>query len=303
MKWIKKGQIFNSNNNYPWMQTHASLPIVDHLENDLFRIYFSTRDLQNRSSIGFVEINIHEPKKILKISKNPVFSIGKLGTFDDSGVMASCLVKNADKKFLYYLGWNKRVTIPYHNSIGLAISEDNGETFTRISDGPIIERTVNEPYFNASSFVMYENNLWRMWYLSCIGWIKNENFIHPKYHIKYAESKDGINWERNGMISVDFKDKDEWAISRPCVLKENGKYLMWYSYRGKQSYQIGYAESDDGISWTRKDDEAGLNISSSGWDSEMIEYPFVFKYLENKYMFYNGNNFGKTGFGYAILDN
>ena len=85
---------------------------------------------------------------------------------------------------------------------------------------------------------------------------------------------------------------------------------MWYSYRAIEdyrtntanSYRIGYAESNDGISWVRKDDEVGIDISESGWDSEMIEYPMVFNYRGEKYMFYNGNGFGKNGFGYAIYE-
>ena len=75
---------------------------------------------------------------------------------------------------------------------------------------------------------------------------------------------------------------------------------MWYSYRGK-NYRIGYAESADGLHWTRKDSEAGITVSRSGWDSKMIEYPFVFDDNENRYLLYNGNDYGKTGIGLALL--
>jgi hypothetical protein len=83
---------------------------------------------------------------------------------------------------------------------------------------------------------------------------------------------------------------------------------MWYSYRQKRgyrsdkssSYRLGYAESRDGIKWNRKDDQVGINVSPSGWDSEMIEYPFYYAQNDKEYLFYNGNGFGKTGFGYAV---
>ena len=84
---------------------------------------------------------------------------------------------------------------------------------------------------------------------------------------------------------------------------------MWYCFRGSvnyrtdkaQSYRIGYAESKDGIEWTRKDDEVGIERSESGWDSVMMEYPFVYEHKGEKYLLYNGNGFGETGIGFAVL--
>ena len=123
------------------------------------------------------------------------------------------------------------------------------------------------------------------------------------YHIKYAESEDGIHWVRKGIVCINFKYEGETRIARPCVIKEDGIYKMWYCYGfGSYGYKIGYAESEDGIKWERKDEEAGIDVSESGWDSEMICYPFVFKHKGRKYMLYNGNEYGKTGFGYAILE-
>ena len=64
---------------------------------------------------------------------------------------------------------------------------------------------------------------------------------------------------------------------------------------------MGYAESNDGIVWVRKDDLAGIEHSANGWDSDMIAYPYIHQSKQNKYIFYNGNGFGKTGFGFAVL--
>lgn len=302
MKWIKKGLIFEPKGNFDWMLTHAAVPIADKIKDDLHRIYFATRDKDNRSHTAYIEIDIKNPKKILYISENPVLKPGALGTFDDSGAMPSWIVNYNTKKYLYYIGWNLGVTVPFRNSIGLAISQDGGSTFNKYSEGPILDRNFSEPYFVASSCVIIENGIWKMWYLSCVKWeLENDKHKHY-YHIKYAKSKDGINWVRNGVVCIDFKSKDEYAISRPCVIKEDGIYKMWYSYRGgSDTYRIGYAESTDGINWEREDEEAGIGVSESGWDSEMIEYPFVFKHKGKTYMLYNGNGYGKTGFGYAIL--
>jgi len=141
-----------------------------------------------------------------------------------------------------------------------------------------------------------------MWYLSCIKWNLYQGKPNPHYHIKYAESKDGIDWQRKGIVCIDFKDDKEWAISRPCVIRNNEVYKMWYSFRGEKNYRIGFAESKNGIDWERKDDQVGIDVSENGWDSEMIEYPFVFEHKEKSYMLYCGNGYGKTGFGYAILE-
>jgi hypothetical protein len=140
-----------------------------------------------------------------------------------------------------------------------------------------------------------------MWYLSCTGWQMREGKPEHKYHIKYAESLDGITWQRDGKIAIDFKGDEEYAISRPSVIHDKDCWKMWYSHRG-QSYRIGYAESKDGREWTRLDSVVGIDTSVSGWDSEMIEYPFVFDHKGERYMLYNGNGYGETGFGLAVLE-
>ncbi|MFS0919256.1 hypothetical protein [Brevibacillus sp. 179-C 1.1 NHS] len=289
------------------MTAYATVPTVDEISQQLVRIYFGTRDKLNRSHISFIESEKNIPSKLSYIHDRPVLSPGKLGTFDDSGCMPSWIVNYNNNKYLYYIGWNVRNTIPYHNSIGLAISIDGGDTFQRYSDGPLLERTHLEPYFCAAPCVIIDSGIWRMWYLSCVKWVNHVGKAEPYYHIKYAESKDGIVWDRKGIVCIDFQDESECGITRPSVLKDGDIYKMWYCYRGlhdyrkatKNSYRIGYAESNDGISWIRRDHSVGIDVSTEGWDSEMIEYPCVYKNGNKKIMLYNGNTFGKTGFGYA----
>lgn len=306
MNWIKKGKIFNANKNFDWMHNYASIPFAEYMKDDIFRIYFSSRNVDNESSIGYIEIDINKPNEILNLSEQPVLSKGKLGAFDDSGTMGSCIVNVNDKKYLYYIGWNLGVTVPFRNAIGLAISENNGYSFQRAFEGPIIDRTKDEPYFTASNCVIEDNGILKIWYLSCTGWTNLDEKIIHHYHIKYAESNDGITWIRKGIVAIDYKDKYEYAISVPRVIKENGIYKMWFSSRGTieiPTYRIRYAESADGLNWIRKDEEVGIDVSEDGWDSEMICYPFVFDHKGKRYMLYNGNEYGKTGFGLAVMEN
>jgi hypothetical protein len=299
VKWKKLGRIFCPEGNHSWMQSHAAVPFAVPLGGDLFRIYFSTRDVENRSRTASLDLDIRHPSRVLALSPDPLFDLGELGAFDDSGVMISWIVPQQPRDFVYYFGWNLGRTVSFRNSIGLAYKD--GENLARAFRGPILDRTRLEPHFCANPCVLEERSRWRMWYLSCIKWEMQGARAKHYYHIKYAESADGIDWDRRQVVALDFEDPSEYAFSRPCVLRDADRYRMWYSYRGDR-YRIGYAESTDGIAWTRMDAHAGIDTSPSGWDSEMVEYPFVFDHGDSRYMLYNGNDYGRTGFGLAVLE-
>ena len=280
------------------MRTHAANPVAECLGGDRYRIYFSSRDSQNRSSIGWIEIDLRRPTEVLHISEQPALTPGKPGMFDDSGTSLGCLVRAYNKRYLYYVGWNLGVTVPWRNSIGLATGAVDNPGFTKYSEAPVMDRGATDPYSLSYPWVMLDNGLWRMWYGSNLSWGSSEKDMH--HFIKYAESRDGVHWERSGDIAVNFQRPGEYALARPCVVKDGNRYKMWYSYRS-ESYRIGYAESLDGTRWIRKDQEAGIDVAGSGWDSEMIEYPSVFDHQGERYMLFNGNDYGKSGFGLAVL--
>ncbi|HEX8475884.1 MAG TPA: hypothetical protein VF666_17795 [Pyrinomonadaceae bacterium] len=308
MRWEKKGLIFSAANQYEWMSHHACVPVADKVNDEILRIYFGPRDTEGRTTTTFIEVEADNPSNVLYVHDRPVLGLGKLGCFDDSGAMPSSIVNHGGKKYLFYIGWNRGVTVPYRNSVGLAVSEDGGITFRRAFDGPVVDRTRFEPYFCASPFAMLDGEMWKLWYASSTGFVVVDGKPEPVYQIKYAESRDGADWMRHNTTCIEYTFEGE-ANARPCVLKDGGVYRMWYCYRGSrhyrtdkaQSYRLGYAESTDGIHWTRKDDEVGIERSEDGWDSMMMEYPFVYEHRGRKYMLYNGNGFGETGFGYAVL--
>jgi hypothetical protein len=296
-KWEKLGLIIKPQKQLWWMQTHAMVPTVDWLDGSLCRIYFSGRDKENRSHIGYAVMEINSSYKILEYSSEPVLTLGNLGCFDDNGVTPSSIVDYAGRKYLYYIGWNKRSTVRMSLVAGLAVSNDGGKSFERYSRAPVLERTNEEPYsILTAPYVIIGKGVWRMWYVSGIGWVNPDL---PRYNIKYAESRDGIHWERNGTVCIDLKSETENALARPCVIKDSNLYKMWFAHKGKE-YRLGYAESKDGLKWERKDAEAGIDTSESGWDSEMMEYAFVFRHNNRKYMLYNGNNYGFDGIGLAV---
>ena len=249
------------------------------------------------------------PTNILKISNKPILTLGARGTFDDNGITVSSIVNVGDLKYLYFIGWNKRVSVSYALNIGLAVSEDGGNTYKKMFKGAIIDRNKYDPIFATAPCVIKDGDLFKMWYVSCLRWDIIDGRTEPVYVIKYAVSEDGINWEINDHICIDSSFDGE-ALGRPWVIKENGVYKMWFSARGSygyrdkdgQHYMITYAESADGIHWQRKPEMCDLTLSENGWDSEMLEYCSVLKHKNKKYMLYNGNSFGKTGFGLAVSD-
>ncbi|WLA00653.1 hypothetical protein [Xanthomonas translucens] len=300
--WKKLGLVFSASGQTSWLHAYAAVPIAERLDDsDRYRIYFSSRDAANRSFTSYVVIDIRHPQRILDAATAPVLHPGALGEFDDSGAMATWLATHRGQRFLYYIGWNLGVTVPFRNSIGLAIASGAEQPFARHLPGPIVDRSATEPHFCASCCVLPGEDLWRMWYLSCTGWELHGGKPRHRYHLKYAESDDGIAWRRNGDVAIDYADAAEYAISRPCVIRDPDRWRMWYSYRGS-AYRIGYAESADGVRWQRLDHLAGIAPSPSGWDSQMIEYPFVFDHEGERYMLYNGNDYGRSGFGLAVLE-
>ena len=309
--WIKKGLLFEVKNFFnESIKSHAAIPFAQHISEDLFRIYFSSRNGKGKSLPYFIDCRIAQGIiEIVGTVTGPLLNLGNLGSFDDSGIMPSSLLKVGNKIFMYYIGWNPQVTVSYRLSIGLAISEDSGITFKKYSEGPICDRSIDEPFFNTAPYVLFDQNIWKMWYISCTGWEMINGYPEPSYHVKYSESIDGIHWIREGIICIDY-DNVAKAIGRPCVYTKYGGYEMYFSYRNthnyrtskNEGYKIGYAKSKDGIFWEKLYDETSIELSREGWDKNMMEYCHVFEHKGFEYMIYNGNDFGKEGFGYATKE-
>ncbi|SLM50307.1 conserved protein of unknown function [Nitrospira japonica] len=305
-RWEKKGLIYRPDARVAWMKSHCQLPVADQLDGSRYRVYFASRDELQRSHIGCIEIDLHEPVKVLGSTVQPILSPGPTGHFDEHGVYPSSIVTVGNKKYLYFIGWNRGCRQPlFYASIGLAVSEDGGRSFERLFRSPIMARSEHDPCLVTSPNVFIDNDLWRMTYVSGIRWEESaDGGLKSVYHIKYAESRDGISWTRDGTVAIDFASKDETNIARSSVLKFGGAYRMWYSTARLpvRPYRIGYAESDDGTRWTRIDEGVGFDVSDEGFDSEMICYPHVIHHENKLYMFYNGNGFGREGIGLAVAD-
>ena len=277
MKWQKKGLIYAPNGETWWQKQFAMLPTPILLDSNTLRIYLGFCDEKNVGRIGFVDVNPNNPKEILKISKEPVLDIGDKGCFDDNGVVPISLLKKENEIYLYYIGFQLGVKVPYYMFCGLAISKDNGNTFTRFSKSPILDRVNDEVYARCGVNVIKDNDKFRMYYVASHkqGWIESQGKLKPFYIMKMAQSNDGIHWGES-IQCLEYKNDDEHGFGRPYVWKEKGRYKMYYSIRTySRGYYIGYAESNNGINWDRQDEKAGIDLSKEGWDSENISYPYI----------------------------
>jgi hypothetical protein len=303
MKWKKHGLIY-CHTNAEGEAAYTTVPFVKHIKDDIFRIYFSPRDEENRSYPFFIDMDLFS-RAVHNVAVQPLIEPGGLGTFDDAGCVLFQVLEHESNRYLFYSGWTLAKRVPFTFFIGLATAKQGSEQFTKYSLAPVLGPNKMDPFLAGAPWIIIENGIWRMWYITGLGWEAEVNHSQKHYYtITYAESNNGIDWIPSGKICIPFKSDLEYAIARPVVIKQNGLYKMWYSYRATQShatYQVGYAESVDGIEWQRKDEEAGISAGDTGWDSEMICYPFVFEHHNKMYMIYNGNSYGKTGIGLAEL--
>ncbi len=299
MRWEKLGRILAPDRRLKWMSTYTGAAFaLLHEGTSLVDLYVTGRDDRNRSQIGIARVDLVHPTRVLDVTPEPVFTWGERGAFDENGVSYPWLGPDRDELFMFYVGWMPTVLAPFMVTLGMARQRPDG-TFCRVSRAPILPRTDEEPFSIGAACVTLEEGLWRMWYTSFLRWGDSPSDHKHYYVIKYAESTDGRAWNRPNHTCIGFAGPGEYAISRPSVLRWNGAFHMWFSTRGDQ-YRIGYAHSSDGLVWTREA-SAGLDVSSSGWDSIAQCYAHVIAYGDDLYMFYNGNDYGREGLGIARL--
>lgn len=304
MHWEKYGVVWKPEGNKRWARSHATCPTPLWLKDGTLRLYMQCRDANNVGRVGYVDVDPEDPTSVVSVSERPVLDVGEAGCFDDNGVLQTSVIEDGDGRLrMYYVGFELGHHIRYRLLTGVAISEDGGETFHRISRIPVLERSDAEPFFRGGPFVRFDEGKYRIWYVAGGAWTKIHGKAMPVYDLRYLESDDGIHWPNEGRITLPLNNPDEHGFGRPYVLRDRGRHRMFYSVRkvDPNAYRMGYAESEDGIDWIRKDAELGLDVSSVGWDSESVEYAAVVIIGGRTWMFYNGNDFGGTGFGAAEL--
>lgn len=294
----------------PWAASHASYPTVLPLSGQRIRVFFSVRDAGNRSSVAAIDIGLDGDRfESLGSPLGPVLSPGARGAFDADGVTMGCVVPWDGRLYGFYLGWTVLRTVPFTNFIGLAVGgaaagdPEGGGSFERASPVPVVGRSRENPLTVGYPWVIRDGDGWRMWFGSHLSWgAEGLEMVHV---VKEARSADLVTWTPSDRVVVGLAgaaDPREFAVSRPCVLREpDGTLSMWYARR-RPGYALGFARSVDGESWERHDDGLRFLGTPEPWEDTERTYPCVFDHAGRRYMLYNGNGYGREGFGLAILE-
>jgi len=300
--WKKQGLLLAP---APGDFSHASHPCAVHYKDDMYIVAFTRRDARQRSHIFLSYANVCQGKIELLGEPKLALAYGDPGYFDCDGVISVCFVTTGGKTYLYYVGWQNLPDTLWICDTGRAALDPHGLTLKREFSGPVLGRDKDNPLFAAATAFHVDGDRWHTWYNSGIRWEMTSNGWKHSYAIHYAESVDGISWKCHPGPCIPFADAYEYAFGRPTVYYLSNTYFMWFAHRATKdiaTYRIGFASSSDGRNWDRQDSLAGIDVSSAGWDSEMICYPSVFEHKGIMYMLYNGNGYGKTGFGLAVME-
>jgi predicted GH43/DUF377 family glycosyl hydrolase len=316
LQWEKLGKLFDprDHKDHPWMREFAQSPSVL-IFDDVIRVYFCSRPApdelgQYKSYIAFIELDRRTPTRVVRICNKPVMRLGGCGTFDEFGTNPVSVIRHDNQIRAYYAGWTRCESVPFNAAIGIAISNDNGESFERIGEGPVLSYTPDEPFLLGSPRIRRFNGQWYLWYVAGKRWLKTSGRPEPVYKIRLATSSDGVSWRKAGVDLIEDKLGEEECQAGADVIERAGRFHMFYSYRQSQNYKgreggyrIGYAVSEDLVNWKRNDEVAGMDVSAAGWDSEMVNYGHVFGLDGETYMIYQGNEMGRAGIGLARLQN
>jgi hypothetical protein len=282
------------------------IPTPVRLDERVLRVYVTFCDDRGIGRPGYVDVSAADPLRVLGVSQRPLLDLGRPGTFDENGLLTcSVLDRGNGVLFMYYVGFELGTKIRYRLLTGLAVSTDHGHSFHRHSEVPVLDRSATELLFRCGPYAVAGGAGVRLWYVAGSDWLDVDGKPIPVYDIRYAESRDGIEWPAEGCVQIEVSRPDEHGFGRPAVIgKPGGGYRMFYSVRRKsvRAYRMGYAESADGVEWTRMDERLCLDVSPGQFDSDAIMYAAPFEADGRLYVFYNGNEFGRTGFGIALLE-
>lgn len=302
MPWTKLGRIYEPlGKRDDALLTHASNPVAVELADGSHRIYFSGRDSRNRSSVGAITFNF-DSMEVLEDSKPPLFRFGEPGTFFSHGVSVGSYYSTPEGDYLLFMGWQAPAGGHWRGDIGRLKVQSNGDLILD-PPGPYIGPSIVDPISTSYPWVQkLKEGGYTIYYGSTLTWDGGNGEMH--HVINHGTSSDGRDWKLLGQAVPSTLGVAQ-AFSRPTVIQlANGDLEMWFSYRSGSgsTYRIGRAVQKRGSGWILDLESKQVEPSLSGWDSEMVEYPFVFVRNGKRHMLYNGNSFGLSGFGLAVFD-
>lgn len=301
MKWQRHGVIWRPSGERPWAASHATCPTPLQRRDGCWRVFLQCRDARGVGRVAWIDLDPQDPRRVIGASVQPALDIGAPGCFDDNGVFPTSVLRAADGRvWLYYVGFELGHHIRYRLLTGLAVSDDDGESFRRVSSMPVLERSDAEPTFRCGTFVRRDGERFRMWYVAGGGWETLHGKRVPLYDLRYGESSDGVHWPAQGEVVMPLQPS-EHGFGRPWVRATSAGEEMFYSVRQREpaGHRLGLARSPDGRHWQRLDQELGLRPQAGAWDGESQCFAAPIESAGREWLLYNGNDFGATGVGIA----
>lgn len=317
LRWKKHGLVFEpARHGLPprcvgWAQSPQALVLGDRV-----RVFFSTRVADSPttflSQVACADFSL-DFTTVLQVH-DPVIALGSLGEFDEHGIFPLNVVRTSKGVFGYSTGWSRRKSVSVETAIGLAISHDDGLHFSKVGTGPVLGPSLFEPFLVGDAFVREFGGQFHMWYIFGTAW-SAESVDGPRertYKIGHAVSPDGHTWKKSAdgvpIIADRLGPLESQAL--PTVVEHGGVFHMVFCYRetygfrktGGRGYRLGYARSTDLTHWERRDTDVPPLGAPGEWDSEMMCYPHLFENEGRVHLLYNGNAFGRGGFGLATLE-
>ncbi len=303
MRVTKLGRVYVPEGRWSWAKSHAYVPTPVLLSASVLRVYIACLDEERVGRIGYVDLDSEDPRRVVRVAEEPVLECGEPGTFDEWGVTPMSVVSFENSLRLYYTGWQRTRAGRYTLLTGVAESRDGGERFERLLPCPVLERSPKEVFVRSAAFVLPEQGGFRCWYVAGSQWLQGPDKEVPAYGLRTLWSPDGFRWADEGEVCFEPEGPDEFGIGRPWVWRERDGYRVIYSVRSRSlGYRLGYAESFDGRQWVRRDEELNLLPGPDEWDERMVAFGARVELSSGTYVLYNGNDYGRTGFGIAKLE-
>ena len=309
-RWRREGLVLAPPADHAWWRSHAQAPTILPLTDRLWRVYFAAREGQPRSRILCADIDPGDAFRVLRVHPHPVLELGDTGAFDSHGMGPATALLCGDKVHLYYTGIVTRSDIPYQLAIGLGISDD-GLHFRRVTDGPLLSTGPRDPLFVTTPCVRPTGDGFEMWYASGVDWRHVDGTLEPFYVLRHTHSADGVIWSLASELALGHVSEQDAGLARPWVAAQADGRRLWYSRRGADrfrrpgaaSYRLYQATiNKDGM---LKASEGPVMFENpplpSDWDGWMQSYACIQPLGDDLIMLYNGDDFGRGGFGCARL--
>jgi hypothetical protein len=304
MSWQKKGLIHCPDGSQDWARHSFMTPCPWQRDPDTIRLFGGMRDDAGISRIGWVDLDADDPAQVKAVSHTPALDLGAPGMFDDNGLILGDVIEiSPDELRLYYVGFQLVEKAKFLAFSGVAISRDRGDSFERVQQTPIIDRCPEGPFIGAlHSIAQLPDGTFRAWLSRGQGWEEIEDRFYPRYDCWTMTSPDGLYFDNRSAEPIIPPEPQEYRIGRPRAnQRPDGSWeLRATSDTRAKQYESFRFTSQDGVNFTRSGDVELPRGPKGSWDSEMTCYPAHFDLPDGRrLLFYNGNDMGRTGVGYA----